>query len=1010
MIDSVGARPRRYGLLLICFFHFGIRFSTNIFFVIAQTLFFSRAGVTSLPWVYTVMNVCYIAIQGLSMQKLKARSAVYLPRLCFAFTLVTGLVALNGLTTEGLSGAGVPGVAGNAASPATIGKTFAAPGTVSWVPVTVFLLIVMIYELFFNQFFTHYLNDLFPLQEGKASLPIITAAGSLSFIASGLFLKIALSALSINIVLITALALYTLFQLLLPAIATGYAGIARTQATTSTAPPSSYSAPEYAENPAKQLSTTKQKTICDTIQKTTDESDATGKYAENSGVSSVFSTFGRAFCLLAFFGVLAKYWLDYQYSRAITDLFRGENELAGFIGLFSASTDALVLIAQLTIVGRVLKKVPLPAVAGFLPGVVMMAGIVPLITGSAIGVLVTQFLFTFVAKTFFNPALGLLPAVLPPIPRLRLMGAMGISASVGAMIAGISLLLLQKKLSVQAAFILLTIVFAVMLLLIKPIREGYRHELLAALDGIDIDARIEALSPLIYVDERDRTAGIASLLKADDETARLTAIAAATALQPHTAVELLSPLLTDTETSKIRTATVHALATLGGGAASPTLVNMLSEPGTPSRIKATLIEGFGEFPGGREFLKEIMTFLAASDHRLRAAAAASVIRLGSRREELETALRILWKMLNDKNSPSSRAAAVSALGRLQHETFLPELEAALNNDPDPRVATLAVQALAHLPIQRSADVLSKVCPSERFTEAVVMEAHRAREAIERVALGSIVSLFESLTSEERAALSEPLSHIGDATRHTAVAAALTLPDPAARGAFSRFLLDLENRDLLEFFSKLSNNINLTICVPTSGRSSGSPGSQTYERTLYEWNTILEKYPADRPLNIRQLSPLFQGLLERDACSMYDFLLTSLWKRLLFVEACRERLSRALPGTPLLNIAPALEEEFRLLASLTARRCSSPADTFEAMKKGLSDDRFALSLVAEVLRPQLGTGPANLAGIVTSFLTCHAGHEAFASAARALCGCDADSLSIEALTRTIDAHTLSEVSL
>ena len=36
----------------------------------------------------------------------------------------------------------------------------------------------MVYDLFFNQFFFHYLADVFPIREGKAALPLVTS-GSL---------------------------------------------------------------------------------------------------------------------------------------------------------------------------------------------------------------------------------------------------------------------------------------------------------------------------------------------------------------------------------------------------------------------------------------------------------------------------------------------------------------------------------------------------------------------------------------------------------------------------------------------------------------------------------------------------------------------------------------------------------------------------------------------------------------------------------------------------------------
>ncbi|MFZ2957130.1 MAG: HEAT repeat domain-containing protein [Candidatus Ozemobacteraceae bacterium] len=883
------------------------------------------------------MNIIYIAIQGLSLQKLKAQSAVYLRRLCFGFAVLTGLFGIAGI--------------GSAAPSGTPSVTTSGVQTIaSWGIVTAFLLSVMIYELFFNQFFTHYLNDLFPLQEGKANLPIITAAGSLSFIASGLFLKITLSVMPLDAVLGIGLFFYLAFQLILPLIAKWYEGTTRPSSSQPRSPIQTPSAapsapfPEQAPNPQ-------------TLP------------APPSG----FSAFGRAFCLLAFLCILGKYWLDYQYSRAITDLFHGEKELAGFIGLFTASTDALVLIGQMTIAGPVLAAVPLPIVAGFLPAIVLLAGFFPLITGSAVGVLITQFLFTLTAKTFFNPVLGLLPAVLPAAPRLRLMGAMGMSASAGAMIAGVSLLFVQRLLGIQAAFVLLTVIFAGMLFLIGPIRAGYRRELLSALDGIDVHARLEAMTPLMHLSIDDRVPRVERLLNASEEDVRLAAIPLAAALPAATAVQLLSPRLADSESSKVRTAAVRALAALGSTAITPIIAKTLSDPDVEPRMKANLIEGLGEFAGGATFLPEVVPFLEARDHRLRANAAVTIIRLGNRRDELETALSTLWDMLGESTA-APRAAAVSALGRLQHEVFLPELGTILQSDPDPRVIFLAVQALAGIPLQAAADLLAGVHPSDgRFSPEVVEEAKRAREAIERMSLDSMVHLFDTLTAEERTALAGPLSHVGDKARREAIFTALALPDSQARAALSRFLLDLEDRTLLEFFRKP------------------------------EYPNLLDTFPPDTLLDVRLLSPLFQVLLERGARLMYDSSIKSLWKRLFFVAACRERQAREAPEYSLCELTQAIEEEFALFAHLTAQRCSSPGDALEAMKKGISGDRFALSLALEVLRPQLA-GECDLASLVSAFLSCHSGQDSFVTAAKAHGAGDAEKLSTEkllAVLRTLE---------
>ncbi|MBI3039327.1 hypothetical protein HYY75_09825, partial [bacterium] len=155
----------KFLLVLICVFHFLIRGVLNLFFVISQTIFFGTAGVTSLPFVYAFMNLIYIALQSFSVSRLSQDSASRIERIAWVFF---GLLLIRQIIPH--------------------------PESV-WIS-TFFLLLVMVFDLFFTQFFLHFLQEVFSLQEGKTFLPIVTGFGSLSFIVSGFLMKVLLEALS----------------------------------------------------------------------------------------------------------------------------------------------------------------------------------------------------------------------------------------------------------------------------------------------------------------------------------------------------------------------------------------------------------------------------------------------------------------------------------------------------------------------------------------------------------------------------------------------------------------------------------------------------------------------------------------------------------------------------------------------------------------------------------------------------------------------------------------------
>lgn len=911
--------PFNTGLWLLCLYHFGSRFAANIFFVTAQSAFFARVGVSALPWIYTAMNLVYISLQFVSMKSLQARSSVYLRRLALAFA------ALGAARFIFFPDAG-------------FGFT------------TGFLLVVMVYELFFMQFFNHWLNDLFPLQEGKHSLPMIQAAGSLSFIASGLFLKLTLAFTSIDHLALAALILFLLAQALLPTISRHFG---------QTLPP--------AQIPLRSPAPI--------------QAHAEPSPAPVSPAPPVLSDFAKCWCLLGFLTMIGKYWLDFQYSRAITTLYPNERDLAGFIAMFTATTDSLVLFGQMTVAGSILQRYPLPLVLSILPASCFLLGLWPTFTTSAWGVLVTQFFFTLIAKALHQSAGSLLLAAVPAAPRLRLMSASGIAASAGAMIAGLSLLLFQHALGTSTAFLLLETVFALMLLTTWVLARRWRTELVQGLahlgtsessispgDSGDLgfsldrsDARAivlgqsgnaphELLFSLTF--SREEQYSIIRHLLEGSEQSRLSAIALISRLPVEDGATLLPPLLTDTQPPRVRASAVKALAVFGVDRSRETgssaLLSLLASPGLESRIRANLIEGLGEVADGTDFIEPVRKFLQDPDVRVRTAAIITLIRCSVSDEDVRQSLAALSHMLDNADSAFSRAAAVAAIGRLQHEAFLPELEKALN-DSDPMVIRQAVIALGRIPIASSRQALT-----ERRSRSVPPDLGPLFDStialLEQLTLDSVLALADDLTADERSMLLVSDHQPNGNPRREMLFKALSLADSDSRAALGPWLLEIRDASVLDLCSTFLAH---------------SPAKIPFRPII----------ARARQLAFPEIIRLLAGSLERGALDVYDEILSGLWDRLLIGSAVREHLMETDPAYPLLQGTIALEEEFALVSRMTARRSPVPEEIVQALRKGARGDRFAVSLAIEILNPRL---PETLAESARRFLRGHAGLESFRS--------------------------------
>ena len=121
---------------LLYLYQFIVRATMNVLFVLSFTSFLKVQGTQGLPYVYTAMNLVYISLQLGSIKRLQADTARYISIGSWAFLT---LVAMRAFYAETIS----PSLA------------------------TAFLLSLMIFDLFFSQFFFHYLGDVFPTARGQ---------------------------------------------------------------------------------------------------------------------------------------------------------------------------------------------------------------------------------------------------------------------------------------------------------------------------------------------------------------------------------------------------------------------------------------------------------------------------------------------------------------------------------------------------------------------------------------------------------------------------------------------------------------------------------------------------------------------------------------------------------------------------------------------------------------------------------------------------------------------------
>ncbi len=845
------------GVLMIGLFSLLLRATVNIFFIAGQTLFFKTAGVTGLPYVYAVMNVVYISLQAGAVRHLTGSSGTYLQRLSAAFFAVAFV------------------------------RLFTPVGDSAWLD-TGFLLAVMVYELFFNQFFTHWLNEVLPLDEGKRYLPFINGCGSLSFIVSGVVMRLALSVASLQTVLAVDAFAFAGAAALFRLVRGRFRERSEAVSPTSPAP----------------------------------ATESSGIDAAPPG-ADVGRSFANRLAALALLFTLSKYWLDYQYSRAITSAYDTPERLASFIATFTACTDALVLLTQMAVAGFVMKSVRLTRILAFLPVTVGLAAFAS--TGGAFSaVLATQFLFTWLAKSFHHSAMSLIVGVLPAKPRLRALSTIGICASAGSMASALLLMAVQNNLAPGIAFGSLALVLGLMAASVLPLERAWEAALGHILDGEAAASgrggRLMAIESLRALSPAERLQRLETLLRGTEEER----LAALELLEGIPRVAWQQPLvdLLRTETSpNVRSGIVRRLLS-GDGAVSRWIgADLLSAGETDPRVLSNLLEGLADIDADRAFLPWIRTCLGHPHHRVRAAAAEGLIRLNGDVGDIETGLRTLSGM-SRSTDPIQRAAAIAVLGRLQHEAFFDELTSGLS-DPDERVASQAIAALGRLPLPETGQVLRTAAGT--LPKRLAPEAEAAAQSIEMLTCRGISQVVETLDPAERAQVVNRLGTWRHDSRIYLLIRALQVESDGLRAA------------LAESIEKIGAPAVRSLITHGFGQDGSS--------VVWLADRVAPEIAGLAVQDLGDVALLLRLMREHGAHDRIGTLLVPLL----------ERIERDIDETPVQSV----ESDLRLRLAITAAsaRASDPAGVVDALERALRGDRFVASLSWEYLDLQLGTDVA-----------------------------------------------------
>ncbi|HNW34408.1 MAG TPA: hypothetical protein PKM25_05710, partial [Candidatus Ozemobacteraceae bacterium] len=577
-------------------------------------------------------------------------------------------------------------------------------------------------------------------------------------------------------------------------------------------------------------------------------------------------------------------------------------------------------LTQLAVAGSVMKLVRLTRILLILPVSVGIAAVITIFSGGFAAVLATQFLFTWIAKSFHHSAVALVIGILPAGPRLRVMSGIGIAASAGSLASAVILMVVQDTLGLPAAFTVLAVFLGVMAVCVKPLELVWQQELSRVLEHAAVTStgdRIVAIDSLRAVSPAERLRRLEFLLRGSEED-HLAALDLLDDVPRAGSERILIDLLRRESSPKVRAGAVRRLVTHGAAASRWAGADLLASGEADPRVLANLLEGLAELDIGGSFLPGIRNCLSHAHHRVRSAAAEAVIRLSEAPDDIETALRSLCGMRVSADS-FERAAAIAVLGRLQHEAFLDELRVGLD-DADERVAGQAVAALQRLLLPEAAQALRNA--AGKLPKRLAAEAEAAAESVEMLTCSGISQVLEGLEPLERAKVVARLGDWRHDSRVYLLIRALQIEPAQLRAALVASIEKIESQPVRGLMT----------------RAFGQSGSAViwHAEQFAAW--ISDLAVSDLP----DIALLLRLMREHGTSECIEVLLLPLL----------DRIERDITATPPTR-APESDLRFKLAVTVASTRATDSAGVVDALDRALRGDRFTASLSWEYLELQLG---------------------------------------------------------
>lgn len=418
-----------------------------------------------------------------------------------------------------------------------------------------------------------------------------------------------------------------------------------------------------------------------------------------------------------------RYFLDYRYSIAITQLFTSETDLAVFMGTFNSVLRTLTIAYHVSLSAKVLRSISISQAMGVVPALVPFLCFLNLFWDNPWAVIAFQFLLIFFLNGFTQPTINVLFSALDS----RIKGKArflneGIFFCFAVLLAG-GLALVYERIGFEsnAFFYTLLAVAILWFLLSSKLTKVYLAALQSNLSGEAMVAGRDFVFSQGLVNQVDFSTQLGETIRNKSRGRRQWIRRLVLNSHNSDARSLLRDILLDSKNPELQLEVSRAICRAKLDYYFEGVLADMLEQGTHFTEEQIIyvLDSYA-ISGRASFLSQVRPFLKSENPRLKARCILHIIKLSSWKAEIQESMQELIAMLESEDS--SKISAIAVLGELGLECFLPALES-LGSQSSGEVLEAVALSLGKIQSVQSVQILNRLLenPKVESEELVIRE-------------------------------------------------------------------------------------------------------------------------------------------------------------------------------------------------------------------------------------------------------------------------------------------------